>query len=294
MIDNCILFDARIAEKYSLEEAIVIHKIYGWIKHNAVNGKNYHNGRYWTFNSLSAFAKYFPFWSESKIKRILIDLYGGSDKKEIEPKHEQLLLKGNFNKSSFDRTVWYSFTDDFFNFLSSLGYTLCADIPQEENQLSESDQMDIPLSETPFSESDQMDIPPADKQYQQPIQVDNKKTKEKGTSVPSKKAKNDFLSGLISLGVEEQVAIDWMNIRAGAKKASNSSTAFKQLETALNKILQTYGISHNDAIRVCVTNGWYGCKESYFSNIRLSDYNISPVGQASLFDANTNQKTEWE
>ena len=276
MIDNCILFDARIAEKYSLEEAIVIHKIYGWIKHNAVNGKNYYDGRYWTFNSLSAFAKYFPFWSESKVKRILIDLYGGSDKKEIEPKHEQLLLKGNFNKSSFDRTVWYSFTDDFFNFLSSLGYTLCADIPQEE---------------TPFSEYDQMEIPQADKQYQQPIQGDNKKTKEKGTSVPSKKTKNDFLSGLISLGVEKQVAIDWMNIRA-AKKASDSSTAFKQLETALNKILQTYGISHNDAIRVCVTNGWYGCKESYFSNIRLSDYNISPVGQASLFDANTNQK--WE
>lgn len=278
MIDNCILFDARIAEKYSLEEAIVIHKIYGWIKHNAVNGKNYHDGRYWTFNSLSAFAKYFPFWSESKVKRILIDLYGGSDKKEIEPKHEQLLLKGNFNKSSFDRTVWYSFTDDFFNFLSSLGYTLCADIPQEEN---------------PFSESDQMEIPQADKQYQQPIQGDNKKTKEKGTSVPSKKTKNDFLSGLISLGVEKQVAIDWMNIRA-AKKASDSSTAFKQLETALNKILQTYGISHNDAIRVCVTNGWYGCKESYFANVRLSDYNISPVGQASLFDANANQETKWE
>lgn len=278
MIDNCILFDARIAEKYSLEEAIVIHKIYGWIKHNAVNGKNFHDGRYWTFNSLSAFAKYFPFWSESKVKRILIDLSGGSDKKEIEPKHEQLLLKGNFNKSSFDRTVWYSFTDDFFNFLSSLGYTLCADIPQ---------------SETPFSESDQMDIPPADKQYQQPIQGDNKKIKEKGTNVPLKKTKNDFLFGLISLGVEEQVAIDWMNIRAGAKKASNSSTAFKQLENALNKILQTYGISHNDAIRVCVTNGWYGCKESYFANIRLSDYNISPVGQASLFDVKNNEQNNY-
>lgn len=123
--------------------------------------------------------------------------------------------------------------------------------------------------------------------------IRSKEEEKRDTDVSPKKGKFDFLAGLISLDVEEQVAKDWMKVRA-AKKASDSSTAFKQLETALNKILQTYGISHNDAIRVCVTNGWYGCKESYFSNIRLSDYNISPVGQASLFDANTNQKTEWE
>lgn len=121
----------------------------------------------------------------------------------------------------------------------------------------------------------------------------NKEELKRDTIVSPKKEKFDFLAGLISLNVEEQVAKDWMKVRA-AKKASDSSTAFKQLETALKKITQTYGISNNDAIRVCVTNGWYGCKESYFSNIRLSDYNISPVGQASLFDANTNQKTQWQ
>lgn len=123
--------------------------------------------------------------------------------------------------------------------------------------------------------------------------IRSKEEEKRDTIVSPKKGKFDFLAGLISLDVEEQVAKDWMKVRA-AKKASDSSTAFKQLETALNKILQTYGISHNDAIRVCVTNGWYGCKESYFANIRLSDYNITPAGQASLFDANTNQKTQWE
>lgn len=123
--------------------------------------------------------------------------------------------------------------------------------------------------------------------------IRSKEELKRDTIVSPKKGKFDFLASLISLDVEEQVAKDWMKVRT-AKKASDSSTAFKQLETALNKILQTYGISHNDAIRVCVTNGWYGCKESYFSNIRLSDYNITPAGQASLFDANTNQKTQWE
>lgn len=152
MLDKGIIFDARIAEKYSLEEAIVVSNIYGWIKHNATNDMNYHDGRYWTYNSLTAFAKQFPFWSESKVKRILIDLAGCTDKNGVKPKHEPLIMKQNFNKSPFDRTVWYSFTDKFFMYLKELGYETYTDFPQRE---------------TPFSADDPMDIPPADKQYQE-------------------------------------------------------------------------------------------------------------------------------
>lgn len=151
MLDNGVIFDARIAEKYSVEEAIVINKLFGWLKYNAVNGKNFKEGRYWTFNSLSAFKKYFPFWNESKIKRILIDLAGCTEKSDSKPKHESVIIKGNFNKSSFDRTIWYSFTDDFFAYLVKLGYDLNADIPQAENG---------------YSADGQMDVPPADDQYQ--------------------------------------------------------------------------------------------------------------------------------
>ena len=159
MLDNGIIFDARIAEKYSLEEAIIISNIYGWIKHNATNDMNYHDGRYWTYNSLTAFAKQFPFWSESKVKRILIDLAGGTDKKDVKPKHEPLIMKQNFNKSPFDRTVWYSFTDKFFMYLKELGYETYTDFPQKETPFSADDQIDIPPADD--------HIPPADKQYQQ-------------------------------------------------------------------------------------------------------------------------------
>ena len=159
MLDNVIIFDARIAEKYSLEEAIVIANIYGWLKHNATNNMNYHDGRYWTYNSLTAFAKQFPFWSESKVKRILIDLAGGTDKKDVKPKHEPLIMKQNFNKSPFDRTVWYSFTDKFFMYLKELGYETYSDFPQKEIPFSADDQMDIPPADD--------HIPPSDKQYQE-------------------------------------------------------------------------------------------------------------------------------
>lgn len=121
----------------------------------------------------------------------------------------------------------------------------------------------------------------------------NKEDKKEDTNVSSKKEKFNFLAALLSLGIEEQVAKDWMKIRA-AKKASDSGTAFKQLETALSKIMQSYNISYNDAIKICVINGWYGCKESYFTNIRFSDYGISTVGQVSLFDENPTKQTQWE
>jgi len=271
MIDNAIVFDARIAEKYSLEEAIVIAKLYGWIKHNATNGMNFHDGRYWTFNSLSAFAKYFPFWSESKVKRILIDLYGGIDKKDAKPKHEQILLKGRYNKSSFDRTVWYSFTDEFFEYLRALGYELKAEVP--------------------FSASDQMGVPPADEQYQLNNQYKKKKETKKDKSFLSKKD-FDFFASLLGIGIEEQIAKDWMKIRA-SKKASDSETAFKQLQTAIRSIQSQNGITANDIIKICVTNGWYGCKASYFLNIRLDDYDLMPSGtQNDLFSSSNETSKE--
>ena len=34
-----------------------------WIRHNEANGLHYHDGRTWTFNSVEAFTKLFPFWS---------------------------------------------------------------------------------------------------------------------------------------------------------------------------------------------------------------------------------------
>lgn len=98
----------------------------------------------------------------------------------------------------------------------------------------------------------------------------------------------DFLAALLGIGIEEQIAKDWMKIRT-SKKASDSETAFKQLHTALETIKRTHNVSFNEAISICVTNGWYGCKPSYFDNIRLDDYGFGT--QTSLFH---NTDTKWE
>lgn len=96
-------FNVELAIKYGIEKAILIHNLAWWIKKNIANNTHFHEERYWTYNSSKAFSELFPYMSESKIKRLLL---------ELETK-DSVLISGNFNKIPFDRTKWYSITDDY-------------------------------------------------------------------------------------------------------------------------------------------------------------------------------------
>lgn len=90
-------FDIDIAKKYGVEAAIIIENLKFWIDKNRANNKHFYEGQYWTYNSAKAFSELFPYWSEFQISRIL---------KKLEK--DEVLLTGNFNQSSYDRTKWYS------------------------------------------------------------------------------------------------------------------------------------------------------------------------------------------
>lgn len=88
-----------------------MHHFYFWLSKNVANCKHIHNGRPWTYNSNSAFAELFPYMNKTKIFRVL---------KNLEDKG--VLVKGNFNESVWDKTLWYSFSDFGVNELSDAGY----------------------------------------------------------------------------------------------------------------------------------------------------------------------------
>lgn len=142
-----------------------------------------------------------------------------------------------------------------------------------------------PLTENPNAVKADTDFVPQLNTIIEEIPIE-KKTKEEKLS---KKKGFDFLAALLGIGIDEQIAKDWMKIRT-SKKASDSETAFKQLHTALETIKNTHKVSFNEAISICVTNGWYGCKPSYFNNIKLADYGIGT--QTSLFQQNNGK--EWQ
>lgn len=95
-------FDTDIAALYGVDESIMIANLQFWIRKNEANGKHFHDGRFWTYNSIEAFTKLFPFWTARQIRRVL---------KSLEEKG--VIVTGNYNTSAYDRTTWYAFGDSF-------------------------------------------------------------------------------------------------------------------------------------------------------------------------------------
>ncbi len=93
-------FDSRIAEMYGVDEAVFIHNLYWWIRKNEANGRHYYDGRNWTYNSMDAFTKLFPFWSRRQVERIIRKL-----------RDNGAIYTGNYNQRGFDRTQWYALSE---------------------------------------------------------------------------------------------------------------------------------------------------------------------------------------
>lgn len=107
-------FDVDIAEKYGLEEAIMIHHFQHWIRLNKRKKINLHEGRTWTYQTVQDIADNFPYWSLEEIRAILERLCTGKGRrsKKVIPDFDPVLIKGNFNKTSYDRTTWFAFVDE--------------------------------------------------------------------------------------------------------------------------------------------------------------------------------------
>lgn len=101
-------FDINIAMKYGIQPAIILNNLYFWIEKNRANEKHFYDGYYWTYNSMKAFSELFPYMTERQIDYAI--------KKLVE---SGLIIKGNYNKSSYDRTCWYAITKAGYSILQN-------------------------------------------------------------------------------------------------------------------------------------------------------------------------------
>ena len=90
-------FDTEVAMDVGINAAILYKNIQYWCEHNRTNGHHYHDGYYWTFNSMKAYAEQFPYLSEAQVRQAL---------KILESKG--YIKSGNYSKQSYDRTKWYA------------------------------------------------------------------------------------------------------------------------------------------------------------------------------------------
>lgn len=86
-----------LATKIGLNESIVLQQIHYWLLQHEKQKIDYHDNRYWVYNSYPEWNKQFPFWSIRTIKTIIMRL-----------ETLGLVISGNYNKLSLDRTKWYS------------------------------------------------------------------------------------------------------------------------------------------------------------------------------------------
>lgn len=90
-------FDPQIAARVGLNAAVIYQNLFFWIEKNEANGHNFKEGRYWTYNSIAAFAKLFPYFTEKQIRTAIDKLLD-----------DGLVLKGNYSDDRYDRTAWYA------------------------------------------------------------------------------------------------------------------------------------------------------------------------------------------
>lgn len=107
-------FDVHIAAKYGITEAIIISHICYWIDFNRRTKKNFHQGRTWFYDTLDDIRAHFPYLTKDQVFNAIYRLCNGksrkSKKKDLD--FEPVLLIGNFNQTTYDRTAWYSFIDE--------------------------------------------------------------------------------------------------------------------------------------------------------------------------------------
>jgi len=123
----------KLAVAIGLNESIVLQQIHYWLRHNKAKDINFHDGRYWTYNSVEKWTREnFPWWSGDTVKRTLASLRKPDEKRGRGP----LLLTANYNKAGFDKTLWYSIDyDEFDCVVGGMPQALGQNAPMEEGKM---------------------------------------------------------------------------------------------------------------------------------------------------------------
>ena len=64
-------FDPDIAARVGCNAAVIYQNLFYWAEKNAANDKHFYDGRWWTYNSISAFADLFPYLTGKQIRTAL-------------------------------------------------------------------------------------------------------------------------------------------------------------------------------------------------------------------------------
>ena len=129
-------FDMKIATEYGVDEAIFVHRLYWWVRDNAANGRNFRDGRYWTYDSLAALTQIFPWWSRRQLEGIINRC-----------REKGLILTADYNTDRRNRTTWYTVTQTVIQVYEPGKL----DLPERGNAVHETGKCNAPNGDAHFT-----------------------------------------------------------------------------------------------------------------------------------------------
>lgn len=222
-------FYTEHAVKYGVEEAILLYDIIYWIAHNAANGKHFHDGRYWTYNSAAGFGNLHPYWRDEKngrtdkIQRLLNSLI-----------KQGAIVRGNYNVTAYDRTSWYALSDELAESIlqfSEIHYAKTRNGICENGEPIPDNKTNNKTNNKPATATGVADAP------QQPIK------------------KFSYRDKLIAAGVTAENA-DRLLANRKANNLKNTEAAYNKLMGALEQVCNGRGVTYDEAIEYAGKKGW--------------------------------------
>lgn len=248
-------FNVEIATKYGMLEAILLEHLNFWISKNKANEVNFYDGNYWTYNSTKALAQLFPYVSLNTISRALRHL-----------KEEGLILVGNYNKISYDRTTWYAITE-------------------KGNSILQNDEMDSPKMENGFTQNDEMDSPKMINGITQNDEMDLSKCKMDSPKVINGFTQNDKPIPDINTDINTDVI-------TVSKDTVRQTESVRRIVAAWNQ-LEAYGIK--SIIKLSSKSKRYECLVA-----RLKEYGeenvlkaIENIKQSNFLQGKSSDRRKW-
>ena len=237
-------FNKTIAKKCGILSAVIYNHIEFWIQKNEADEKHFYDGKYWTYFTLNGIQKIFDYVTVKQI-RLAIDKLIKAD----------LIETGNYNKTPYDRTLWYSLKTKI-------------DLPKKENGILQKGTpipdilTDILTDNTLTISNEIVSTPEKDKSIKKQTGQPMENTQKKYSSVPEKslerKPQNKELKESIAQKTERQKMFDLLvnicKIDPNIKRGHLNKTI---------KILMDSGYTSADLEKFSVwwnKNDWRGVK----------------------------------
>lgn len=148
---------------------------------------------------------------------------------------KNVIIRGNYNIKGYDRTMWYAITEYGFTILQNC-------------------KMHLAKMQNGFCENAKP-IPD--------IIINNTNTKVLVS-------KFDFKKQLIQDGYCEALASEYMEVRK-KHKAVNTETAYKRLNTEIQKINKKFNVSKNEVLELIVSKSWQSINSKWDLSIYFEE-----------------------